>query len=381
MNKNFRIILIANTSNFFNVFMLNHIHQLSKKYDLFICCNDVNKLKNKIPNNVSLINIKFKRGISFFHDVVAFFFVLYFLIRKKPNLLVSFTPKVGFISIIASFIARIPNRIHWYTGQIWATKKGLSKIFFKLSDRLIFYLSHDVFIDGFSQRKFLIKEKIVSLDKARVLNKGSVGGVDVKRFKFSKQKRNKLRHLYSINKNSFVFLYLGRINREKGISELVEAFKKIENNHDVLLIFVGEIEDKCLVNLLMEEKKILYFNFTTKPEDWFSMVDILCLPSHREGFGNVVIEAASCGVPALCSKIYGLQDALIDNKTGFFHKVKSINDIKKKMLYIIKNKKLVKKYGVSAKKRVLKDFEQSLLSKKLLKFINSNIEINENQNL
>ena len=203
----------------------------------------------------------------------------------------------------------------------------------------------------------------------------------LKDLSLAKKKRNKLRDLYSINKNSFVFLYLGRINREKGISELVEAFKKIENNHDVLLIFVGEIEDKCLVSLLMEEKKILYFNFTTKPEDWFSMVDILCLPSHREGFGNVVIEAASCGVPALCSKIYGLQDALIDNKTGLFHKVKSINDIKKKMLYIIKNKKLVKRYGVSAKKRVLKDFEQSQLSKKLLKFINSNIEINENQNL
>ena len=245
-------------------------------------------------------------------------------------------------------------------------------------DRLIFYLSHDVFIDGFSQRNFLIKEKIVSLDKATVLNKGSVGGVDVKRFKFSKQKRNKLRDLYSINKNSFVFLYLGRINREKGISELVEAFKKIENNHDVLLIFVGEIEDKSLVSLLTEEKKILYFNFTTKPEDWFSMVDILCLPSHREGFGTVVIEAASCGVPALCSKIYGLQDALIDNKTGFFHKVNNVNDIKKKMLYLIKNKKFVKNCGKLAQKNVLRDFEQSQITEKFLNFLNLKVDLNEN---
>ena len=110
------------------------------------------------------------------------------------------------------------------------------------------------------------------------------------------------------------------------------------------------------------------------------MADILCIPSHREGFPAVVIEAASCGIPTLCSNIYGLHDSIIENKTGFFHKVKSINDIKKKMLYIIKNKKLVKKYGISAKKRVLKDFEQSLLSKKLLKFINSNIDKNENQN-
>ena len=99
----------------------------------------------------------------------------------------------------------------------------------------------------------------------------------------------------------------------------------------------------------------------------------MCLPSHREGFGTVVIEAASCAIPTLCSNIYGLHDAVIDNKTGFFHEVGSIDDIKQKMLYIIKNKKLVKNYGISARKKILKDFEQSVITEKLLKFIDSNI--------
>ncbi|MDC0977560.1 glycosyltransferase, partial [bacterium] len=132
-------------------------------------------------------------------------------------------------------------------------------------------------------------------------------------------------------------------------------------------------EDKKLIQLFKNKKKILYFNFTNKPQDWFSLADVLCLPSYREGFGTVVIEAASCGIPALCSNIYGLKDAIIKHKTGFFHEVGSIDDIKKKMLYIINNKKLVKKYGISARKKVLKDFEQSLITKKLLKFINSSI--------
>lgn len=373
MKKKLRIILIANTSHFFNVFMLNHIKQLSKKYDLFICCNEANKLKKNIPNNVSLVNIKLKRGISFFHDMSAFFFVIYFFLKKKPDFLISFTPKVGFIAIIASFITGIPNRIHWFTGQIWATKKGLYKMFFKSIDKLIFSLSHKVFIDGFSQQNFLIKENIVTLEKSKVLNKGSVGGVDVTKFKFSQKKRKKLKDFYSINKNSFIFLYLGRINRDKGINELVEAFKKIKNNYDILLIFVGEIEDNSLVSLLEKKDKILYFNFTTKPEEWLSVADVLCLPSHREGFGTVVIEAASSSVPALCAKIYGLQDALIDNKTGFFHKVGSVNDIKKKMLYIINNKKLVKNYGKCARKRVLRDFDQNIITKKFLNFLDSKI--------
>ncbi len=370
MNKKTKIALIANTSNFFSVFMLNHIEQLSKKYQIFICCNDANKLKKKIPSNVFLININFKRGISFLSDINTFFITLIFFLKKRPNVSISFTPKIGLMVALTSYLVRTPNRIHWFTGQIWADKKNLKRMFYKILDKIIFSLSHKVLIDGISQKNFLIKENIIKKNKSTVLHKGSVGGVDVKKFKYDRQKKIKLRARYAISKNTFVFLYLGRINKDKGIIELIKAFKQIENNYDVLLIFVGSLEDKEFNNLFKNEKKILYFNFTTKPEDWFSVSDILCLPSHREGFGTVIIEAASCGIPSLCSNIYGLRDALIPNKTGFFHKVGNINDIKKKMVHIIKNKKLVKNYGSLARKNVLKDFKQSLITEKFIKFIN-----------
>ena len=373
MNKRYKLVLVANTSNFFNVFMLNHITQLSKKYNLFVCCNDPIKLKKKIPSNVSLININFKRGLSFLHDIKAFLITLFYFLKIRPCISISFTPKIGFIVAVASFIARTPIRIHWFTGQIWANKKGFFKLFYKQIDKLIFFLSKNVLIDSFSQREFLIKERVVSKNKSVVIHRGSVSGVDTTRFKFSKQKRLNLRKRYSISKNTFVFLYLGRINKDKGIIELVNAFKKIEYNKDVLLIIVGSIEDKKLNDLQKKNTKILYFDYTSKPEDWFSLADILCLPSHREGFGTVVIEAASCGVPALCSNIYGLNDSIVKNKTGFFHTVKSTDDIKKKMLYIINNQQLVKKYGKSARKKALRDFDQNQVTKNFLKFIDSNI--------
>jgi glycosyltransferase involved in cell wall biosynthesis len=373
MKKKFKIALIANTFNFFNSFMLKHIEQLSKKYEIFICCNDADKLKELTPKNVVLININFKRGLSIFDDVITFVTTLLFFLKKKPNISISFTPKIGFMVALTAFVARTPKRIHWFTGQIWSKKKGFPRIFYKFVDRLIFFLCHNVLVDSLPQKNFLIKEKIVSINKSIVLHKGSVGGVDTEKFIFNKQKRIKLRKQYSISKNTFVFLFLGRINKDKGIIELIKAFKIIEKKHDVLLVLVGPIEDRNLIHLLKNKKKILYFNFTTKPEDWFSLADILCLPSYREGFGTVVIEAASCGIPALCSNIYGLSDAIIEHKTGFFHEVGNIDDIKNKMTYIINNKKTVKNYGILAKKRVLKDFKQSLITKKLLKFINSNI--------
>ena len=373
MNRRLKIALVANTSNFFDVFMLNHILYLSKKYDVFLCCNNAYKLKKKIPKNVYLININFKRNISFINDIITFVITFFIFLKIKPNISISFTPKIGLMVSLVSFITGVPNRFHWFTGQIWVEKKNVIRLFYKLIDKLIFNISDKVLIDSFSQRNFLIKEMVVSLNKSIVLHKGSVGGVDPIKFRFNKRQRVLLRKQHSISKNTFVFLYLGRINKDKGIIELIEAFNQIKKNHNVLLIFVGTIEDIKLNHLLKGNEKILYFNYTKNPENWFSMSDILCLPSHREGFGTVVIEAGSCGIPSLCSKIYGLRDTVINHKTGFFHKVGSIDDIKKKMLYIIKNKKLVKKIGTIAKKKVLKDFEQNLLTKKLLKFIDSNI--------
>lgn len=81
MNKKFRIVLIANTSNFFNVFMLNHIEQLSKKFDLYLCCNNANNLKKRIPSNITLININFKRGLNLFHDIISFLNTLFFFLN------------------------------------------------------------------------------------------------------------------------------------------------------------------------------------------------------------------------------------------------------------------------------------------------------------
>ena len=371
MIKKSKIVLIANTSNFFNAFLLNHVQELNKKYSLFICCNDADKLKKFIPKNVSLININFKRGFNLPNDIITFVITLFFFLKIKPNLSISFTPKIGFIVALVSFILRTPNRIHWFTGQIWVNKKGFSKTFYRIIDKLIHFLSHNVLIDSISQRNFLINEKVISSKKSYVLHNGSVGGVNIKKFSFNKKKKIELRQNLSISKQTFVFLYLGRINKDKGVIELLKAFKKINKKHDVLLIFVGSIEEKQFFNEFKNDKKILYYDFTNKPENWFTISDILCLPSYREGFGTVVIEAASCGIPALCSNIYGLNDSIINYKTGIFHKVGSINDIKKKMLYILNNKKLIKKYGSLARKRAQKDFEQSLITKKFLKFLKS----------
>ena len=373
MKKKQTIALIAITASTINSFMLRHIEILSKEYNLLIFCNDTSLIRKKIPKNVLMININFKRQLNLIFDFVSFLYLLYFLVKYRPHLTISITPKAGLITVISSFIARISYRIHYFTGQTWVTKKGFVRFIYKISDRIIFKLSHHVLMDSSSQKKFLISNNIISYDRSTVLLHGSVGGVNTKKFKYKKTTRDLLRKKLQISKNDFTFLYLGRMNKDKGIIDLIKAFQKIKNFHNIILVLVGPIEDEYIKNFIKKNKKVIYVGETLNPEKWFSMADILCLPSYREGFGSVVIEAGSCNLPTLGSNIYGITDAIVKDQTGFFHKVGSISDIKKKMLLVIKNRKLLKKYGKRARKRVEKKFEESLISEKFLELIKSRI--------
>lgn len=378
MKKKLTIAFVAITASTINSFMLKNINKLSNAYNILIFCNDVSLIKRKIPKNVSLIKINFKRKLNLTHDLVSFFKLLYFFIKYKPNLTISITPKAGLLTALSSYLAKVSYRIHYFTGQTWVTKKGLVRSVYKMSDRIIFNFSHHVLVDSFSQKTFLVSNNVISKKKSTVLLHGSVGGVDIKKFKYKKTNRNLLRKKLQILNNEFVFLYLGRMNKDKGVIDLIEAFKKIEKNYKIFLILVGPIEDYRIKRFTKKSKKIIFIGTTSNPEQWFSMADLLCLPSYREGFGSVVIEAGSCNLPSLGSRIYGINDAIVENKTGFLHKVGNISDIKKKMIFAIKNKKNLKIYGERARRRVEKKFEENLISQEFFKFINSRINLKNN---
>lgn len=373
MKKKQTIAIVATTDFTIKSFMIGNIKKLSNHYNLIIYCNNAVSLKKIIPKNILLININFKRNPNLIIDFYTLCKLVYFLINNKPDLTISISPKAGFITALSSYIARVSCRIHWFTGQLWVTKKGLTYFFYKILDRIIFNLSHHVLVDSISQKKFLILNNIISNKKSTVLHHGSVGGVNVKKFKFRKANRIFFRKKLKISNKDFTFLYLGRINKDKGVIDLINAFEKIEENYKPFLVIIGPIEDIYIKEYMKKNKRIIYAGETLTSEKWFSLADILCLPSYREGFGSVVIEAGSCGVPTLGSNIYGITDAIKKNQTGFFHKVGDIIDIKEKMLFAIKNKKLLKKYGKNSRKRVKKNFDENVINKKFLEFINLKI--------
>lgn len=361
-------ICIAATVPFaLNVFMRPHISMLAEQYEVTLVANGVSQdVEALLGGSVRFVSINISREISLWRDLIALI-QLYKLFQKEDfDVVHSLMPKTALLAMLAALFARVPNRIHTFTGQVWANKRGAKRCLLKMFDKLIAICATNLLTDSFTQRKFLIEQSIVKEYKIRVLANGSVCGVDLNRFKPDLATRNKIRAELNIPKSAVVYLYLGRLNQDKGIQDLAKAFKPIASeNPFVHLLVVGPDEGGMDIALseILESYSTQYHRvgFTNKPESYMACADIFCLPSYREGFGSVIIEAAAVGVPSVASNIYGLVDSVEDGKTGILHQPSNIEEMTQALLKLTKESTLREKMSKQAMSRARNLFAEAIV--------------------
>ncbi len=375
-----KICIISTIGYPLQVFMGPHIKMLSKYYDVTLIANAVEEdIGALLGPNVRLITVKIERKISFFNDLRAL--ISLYLIFKKENFLTvhSLMPKSGLLAMIASFFACVPCRIHTFTGQVWASKTGFKRWGLKWLDKVIVFCTTHLLVDSFSQRKFLIDEGVVLEEDVTVLGNGSVCGVDVFRFMPSKVLRYAVRDNLEIPQDAIVYLFLGRINKEKGVLDLAAAFSRmVENLNNIYLLIVGPDEeglDSKLNDILIDcGNKYKRIDFTSQPEQFMAAADVICLPSYREGFGSVIIEAAACNVPAIASCIYGLTDAVENGKTGLLHPVGSVDAIEKCMLILFNDENFRNMLAIHSYERAVNYFSTEFVVDEMKNFYKQRIQ-------
>lgn len=367
-----KICIVVSTPMTVKAFLLKHIEVLSKDYQITVVSNSNLDIANEYKIKCLSKNIPIDRKINFLEDIKSVILLYKFLKKENFNLVLSVSPKAGLISSISSFLARIENRIHFFTGQVWATKRGVFRFILKSVDKLIATLNTNNLIDSPSQKEFLIREKVIQDEKSTVLLQGSISGVDVNKFSFSEEIRLELKNKYKIENSDIVFMFIGRLNTDKGIFDLVRAFDKLLKEYENVKLFLIGPDEENIENQICEFlkfKNVIRIDYVSNPQEILNIADVLVLPSYREGFGTIVIEAASMGIPCIASDIYGLNDAIVNNETGLLHKVKDVYDMIEKYEYLIENKNKIKEYGVNAKVRVYNNFKDEQLSNELKKYI------------
>jgi glycosyltransferase involved in cell wall biosynthesis len=280
--------------------------------------------------------IEIPRALSPFKDLYALWQLFWFFRHRCIQIAHSTTPKAGLLTAIAACLAGVPVRLHTFTGQPWVTMHGLSRWLVRSCDRLIQSLSTDCYADSESQCKFLIGEGQLRPNKLKLIGSGSLAGVDLVRFSrshFPPSRCSEIRSSLGISQQAPVILFVGRITAEKGVHELMRAFSKLKKSEQgggaectalsgVHLVIVGQFDDDGGVPGLITPEEITrqpdthLVGYTKCPEAYIAIADVLCLPSYREGFGTVVIEAAAMGVPTVGTDIYGLSDAVVNGTTG-----------------------------------------------------------------
>jgi glycosyltransferase involved in cell wall biosynthesis len=343
---------------------------------------------DELSNNLQMIegceyhSLSIAREISFFADLLTLFRLWKLFRREQFEIVHSTTPKAGLLCAIAGKLAGVPVCVHTYTGQPWVTMKGIKKALVKYSDKLMALLNTCCYTDSFSQRDFLIQNKIANLEYLKVIGSGSLAGVDTGRFSVnnnSDESKEQLKKSLNIDPSTKVLLFVGRVTREKGVFELIDAVHLLlKASHNVVLLIVGPFE------LYNEEEirhhaqkhcgnKVIFAGFQDRPEDFMAISDLLCLPSYREGFGTVVIEAAAMELPVVGTKIYGLTDAVVDGVTGILIEPKNSSQLFEALNRLLSDNELRLEMGLQAKKRAINDFDiknfNTLLIQEYLKLI------------
>lgn len=345
----------------------NFIERSENDYELFITGNNVSRYKKEYPY-VTFIDNKILRKTSLFYDFKALMFLIFICIKIRPNIVHSIMPKSGLLTSIAGFITFCPIRIHTFTGQVWATKKGLVRQFYKNVDKLIFKLSTVCLTDSPSQSNFLYDNGF-QIDKKPIhyLGKGSLSGVNLEKFDINIVKdRHVLRSELGIQSNDFVYLFLARKSIVKGITELIESFAKIAHIPNVKLLFIGPDESEGYLDELLKKhkkivSKIISLDIVKNHEKYIAVSDVLCLPSSSEGFGTIVIEAAALGIPCIGFDIVGLSDSIEHGHSGVLVPFNNVNEFSIEMTNLYENSKKLKEMKLNARNRVIRYFSADVI--------------------
>ncbi len=351
-------------------FLSKHFEYLSPLFDIYLVA-DFGGHPYQNPFVKGIKSIPIKRNISISSDLRALSTLRKYLKEMRFDAVHTVTPKAGLLGTLAGKWAGVKVRTHIFTGQVWHTKTGIFKQVLKTLDKIIVGAATHILVDGQSQRQFLIKNNIVTEKNSAVLGKGSISGVDVTRFVPDAATRQQARAGLKMS-DQVIFMFLGRMNRDKGLLDLARAFAIHHRQFpDSRLVLVGP-DEEGITPAIREicsscADAVVFYGSTNKPFEILQAADVFCLPSYREGFGTSVIEASLLELPVISSDTYGLMETIVEGSTGLRHRVGDAAGIAHRMSELM-DPALRQTMGKNGRQYVLDHFSAEMISSQWVNF-------------
>lgn len=318
-----------------NLLLKGQLRYLNQFYDVTAISGSGSDLEEvREREGVKVEAIEMSREISILKDLVALFQLYRFFKKEKPDIVHSITPKAGLLSMMAARLAGVPVRMHTFTGLIFPYKKGLLKFILIWMDRLLANSATHIYPEGKGVKEDLERYRI-SRKPLKILAHGNVNGIDTSYFNhetIEESDQENLRLQLGLSEEDFVFIFVGRLVRDKGINELVTAFKNLNLNLNLnlpKLLLLGPLEhdlDPLEAETLKEietNPHIVSVGFQAEVRPYFALSDALVFPSYREGFPNVVLQSLAMELPAIVTDINGCNEIITSGENGLIIPVKN----------------------------------------------------------
>jgi glycosyltransferase involved in cell wall biosynthesis len=317
-------------------------------------------------HSISFHPVKMPRRITPFRDLVAIAQMWKAMRRLRPAIVHAHTPKAGLLGMISARLARVPIRVFHVHGLPHLAARGLRYRFLFGATKISCVLAHQVFCVSNSIRQVLIDQNLCPEGKVIVPLNGSIDGIEaLEKFNpagVSEPAARAIRERYGVPPTAFTLAFIGRLVRDKGLIELCEAWIRLRSDHpDLHLLIVGEFEPQDpipsrIVDIFCTDPNVHMTGFCGNMPDLYAAIELVILPSYREGFGTVLIEAAAMGLPVVATAIPGCVDAVIDNMTGILVPSHDSFALAGAIERYMNDPELRRNHGVRARERILRDF-------------------------
>lgn len=324
--------------------------------------------------------IPFEREISPFRDLKALFRLGRYLNREKPDIIHFSTPKAGLLGMIAGFLCRTKTRIYMIRGLRLETATGNKKHILLATEKIACAFSTHVMVISDSMEHEVIRMNLTKKDKIVRIGKGSSNGIDLDRFdpeNIDENHLTELRQTLGLHDRDFIIGYAGRLTRDKGIDDLIESFHILyEANPDLKLLLIGNFESSDPLkqensDTIHQHPNIIHVPYTDGMDHYYSLMNLFILPTYREGFSNVSMEAQSMGVPVVTFDSTGASDTIEHGKTGLITESRSVDGLVKAIDGLMQNDTKRKEMAGSSRQFIADNFDRHLMHQKLLGFYDS----------
>lgn len=322
---------------------------------------------------VRSVAVPMERHISPFRDLKSLFGLIRVFRREKPTMVHSMTPKAGLLSMMAAWFCRVPVRVHTFTGLVFPTATGLTQKILILTDRITCACATHIVPEGEGVKNDLISYRITK-KPLKVLGHGNIRGIDLAHY--NPELPEVQAEVARIRKPGvFTFVFIGRLVRDKGINELVEAFERLNKEYpNTRLILVGRQEPELdplkpeTIAKIDNNKNIEAVGQQSDVRPWLAASDAFVFPSYREGFPNVVIEAGAMCLPSIVTDINGSREIIIEGKNGTIIPPRDADALYMAMKSFLEYPDIRTKMATNARPLVASRYEQSYVRKCLKEY-------------